>query len=184
MSIAFVGHSFVRRLENFESEKKQKKLNTQKNVIYHHRGGCTIEIFYKSTIHFIYTNHLNYVILDIGTNELSKPDMSPILFLSHLSFMVNHLLSLHFIKSVFILPIFSIDLSVRKYACREDFESVCVCVNEMVAEFASSNDRVHVWRYLRMEGEQVKYICNDGVHLNECGLKKYYRNVRGLVCSL
>ena len=148
--ILVLGHSFVWRIEAFLtlSGIVNLALGDQEHcqVKFIHHGGCTVESFYKEAIQAISTVQPTHVIIDMGSNELSKFQSNVFVVISHIQFLIQSILSYPFVQSISYLPIISRDLKTTKYECRPDFEIVRVTVNDSMADYASVNEKVFFWK--------------------------------------
>ncbi|KAI0214461.1 hypothetical protein LSAT2_000441, partial [Lamellibrachia satsuma] len=67
----------------------------------------------------------------------------------------------------------------RRYAPRADFNDARFVVNRTLDALTSDLPRIHYWRHRGMHANWEQYFDNCGVHLNEVGMRKYVRSIRG-----
>ena len=63
----------------------------------------------------------------------------------------------------------------RRYATRADFNDARFVVNRTLDALTSD----HYWRHRGMHANWEQYFDSCGVHLNEVGMRKYVRSIRG-----
>ena len=68
---------------------------------------------------------------------------------------------------------------LHMYAPRADFNDARFVVNRTLDALTSDLPQIHYWRHRGMHANWEQYFGNCGVHLNEVGMRKYVRAIKG-----
>ena len=66
-----------------------------------------------------------------------------------------------------------------RFPTRADFNGARFVVNRTLDALTTDLPRVHYWRHRGMHANWSQYFDRFGVHLNDAGMRKYVRTVRG-----
>ena len=175
--ILVVGHSLVRRLEQFSVEQNLYNLNLDPSrfrISFLGIGGLTIKnaIWHVNAIEELKPNA---VILDLGTNDLDNREEPDAGFVAaDIVEFANELL-LH-TKLVYIVTAYH-----RARPRRADYEAVLPLFNSTLRRICRILQNVHFWPLRNLTQNWENFLTADGVHLNAEGLPRYYRSIRGAV---
>ena len=131
------------------------------------------------------TNTPDLVIMHCGGNDLAKRDSLSVAVEMHdfASYLVE---DLHVDKVVMLstLKRFSVRSDgCLKYGIPENvFHAKAFDLNLRLSHLFDNN-HMYFWDLRTLQGEQTCWtgLAEDGVHLNEVGMKKYYREIRGAI---
>ena len=173
--ILVLGHSFVNRLQQFSRQQQQHNLDLDaKNfhVSYLGISGLTLKRAFWQ-ISAIDDLKPDAIFLDVGANDLdhtAEPDAD---FLAADVVEFANSLLLH-TKFVYITSAFH-----RLKPRRSDYERVLPAFNDTLRRACRGLQNVAFWPHRNMTLDWQKYMAGDGVHLNNEGLRKYARSIRG-----
>jgi lysophospholipase L1-like esterase len=175
--IMLLGSSFVKRLQQFRRE----MVVDGKRVELRGYPGATVAKL-DGVVRSLEDQKYKTVILQIGSNDLTHQRCTPDAFIDSLSHLVNFLVEQRGVQKVVVMEIL-----FRQHANRfrmrmtiQDYNNSVRRANQLLAARCSVSSRMLFWQHGRyLHGRQV--ICNDGVHLNDAGLRRYWRSVRGAV---
>jgi len=174
--VLILGHSFIRRLNNFitESRHLDHRFLIHEAAVFKWQGagGRTVAKTMRCDLHVVKAFAPHIVILQLGTNDLSHLD--PLVVGSEIEELVCHLYNSYNVKLV------------------------CVCQTLYRQTDSAFNTRVRaLTKYLKVLLEPLPYclfwghrgfwntkqrfFARDGVHLNKLGHYKFYRSLRGAV---
>ena len=174
--VLILGHSFIRRLGQFVDKRPQLNyhfmLEESATFKWHGVGGRTVAKTIKSDLHVIESFAPDIVVLQLGTNDLSRLD--PLVVGSAIEDLVRILHDSHNVKLV------------------------CVCQTIYRGSDPAFNVRVRAltkflkilleplpysffWGHRGFWNTTQRFLARDGVHLNRLGQYKLYRSLRGAV---
>jgi lysophospholipase L1-like esterase len=117
------------------------------------------------------------VILQIGGNDLTNQRCSPDIFIDRVNDLVNYLVEHRGVQKVVVMEIL-FRQHANRYRMRrsiEDYNDAVRRTNQLLAECCSISHRMLFWKYGHyVHGHQ--FFCDDGVHLNDVGLRRYWRS--------
>lgn len=175
------GHSFVRRFQAFLEERNLSNVGLELDkfsVSCIGLGGLKLE--QRRRLHSK-DNDLSgsdLVLIDIGSNDLTKPSYSPEQFaldiMSYASFLIIGLN----VKKVVILQVLH-----RDCVPYTDYNSVVIQANVAIQKLTDTTSLPIVfWKHRGMWNCQDFIFCSDGIHLsNDIGYPKYMRSVRDCI---
>ena len=186
LSVLILGHSFVRRLEQFCLRVKNNHnmcFDPDTHLIfYKSRGGSTIDTCIND---FKVAGQVdaNIVILDIGTNDLDNPDVDPLDLASRVVSAAKSLPERYPEVQVVVILECLFRSQIGQVRCRNpNFATHCYQYNNKVkelvyAESVRSESKIRFWHHRGMVDKWATYL-SDGVHLNRARLEKYYTSLR------
>ena len=180
LRILILGHSFIRRLRSFIERNHEYDLSLDFNLTehvvvgWHGVGGRTVQKINQYDLDVVESFRPDIVFLQVGTNDLTHANLTPVLVGSAIEDLVRLL--------------------------REKYGVKIVCVGQTIHREAAAafNKKVDILtRYLRVVLEPLPYAIYwghrgfwnskfqfysyDGVHLNSQGHRKLYRSLRGAI---
>ena len=185
MNTLILGHSYIHRLNAYLHSPKNTNLlsNTANhNITCIGEGGAFFDgrkyncLRHKGNLHLSSTN-TQILIVALGTNDLDR-GMAPDKVAWRLYLMAAGLQIEHHIRYVFIEQIL-----YRDPVKFPDFNWRADAANEKVQHLVTnlSNTRVRYWEHRNFKNPRRPLICGDGVHLNQVGMAKYWRSLRGAI---
>jgi hypothetical protein len=186
--VVLLGHSFIRRLCAFMNKFagfKNLRLNQWLiNVVCRAKGGLTIpRLIHERPDLFTFNfngDSRSIVYLQLGGNDLSSSsgvDVAKEVF-SFANFL-HH--GLH-CKVVIIGQLLWRDPS-KSHRVDQDYNNRVVAANTTLLNYCNNMEacpNVIFWRHHGF-WQDLSFICDDGVHLNDDGMEKYFRSVRSAV---
>lgn len=181
MKVLVLGHSFVSRLEAYI---KQRNISMPPNrITCMGQGGCYLEGSKYSCLlndaHiYLATTGCQVLYLALGSNDLDSKSSSPADVARKLWYMARRLKAMYNIRWVFIEQI--LNRCPDKYP---GFEDLAKEANSMVQKYITQgNDpQIMYWKHRKMDKPRKNILDHKGVHLNETGMRKYWRSVRGAI---
>ena len=187
-SVLVLGHSFVRRLEDFCVGTDRPGMGlTNCRVHFKGFGGTTVERLAQQGImarHSVVRElRPAVVILQCGGNDLCSPHLSAESIATSLLDLADNLVYNFGVKRVMLCELFPRPspryISSIQYMCKLDV------VNHRAEEVAATHSAVSFWRHRRLIHSAEPIFANDGVHLSPIGMPKYYKSVRGaIICAM
>jgi lysophospholipase L1-like esterase len=187
--VVIIGHSFIRRLENYvEASDTRGNLGLSNNrfqVSFVHRSGMLL----TDLDHYVQELKAlcpDAVLIDVGGNDLDNNRRPVSELVQHLAQFCKMLKQTCGIKVVVVL-----EVPFRRRVCRGNWESV-EALNRAISVFnseckafcgARGNRQSHTrfCHHVGMVVDWPKYLLPDGVHLNALGMSKYYKSVQSTV---
>lgn len=152
--ILIVGHSFISRLA--QDIQRDPIIDVDFNlkqceIRCFGVSGTSLEILEKHNglIEFMNQYKPNIVILQIGGNDICRPDLWPETLSSHIVDFMNSLL----VQQQTVCQVFVCELFVRNqpiYITPEQYEGKRQIVNNMLKVFLSDSCKMHFWKHLRL----------------------------------
>ena len=180
--ILVFGHSFVSRLKKYLSNHVLSNFDldhSQISVITHGISGLKIPSFKQEIYHFVENIHPDFLIVEIGTNDLCDSNTDPIIMAGDLVDFLSHLSENNHIQHVVVCePVFR-DLSKSPQTVHQnpDFNAFVRKFNRKLVKLLISIPYMTTWRHNPMP------LSHDGVHVSPEYLCRYYRSIRGAVIS-
>ena len=119
------------------------------------------------------------VIIDIGTNDLSNVGVDPVILAKWIIYFaavnsVAEVLVCQVLPRVLVRP-----TGRTRFPTRVDFNDARFVVNRTLAALTADLPHNHYWRHRGMHTNWQQYFDWFGVHLNDAGMRKYVRSIRG-----
>lgn len=151
-------------------------------VFYHGIGGLKVEGLIAE-LQLVRELGPRAVIVDIGTNDLSCPDVDPCRLASRIVSFAQSVLALDTVSEVVlcqILPRVALrPTGRRRFPTRADFNEARFVVNRTLDSLTRDLPHIQYWRHRGMHADWEQYFDRCGVHLNAVGMRKYVRSIRG-----
>ena len=77
--------------------------------------------------------------------------------------------------SVFICQILFRNVQECRWPCRPDYNTQVTTTNNTIWDLCKNHMAIRYWHHRRMSQNWRQYIDNDGVHLSDIGMTKYYK---------
>ena len=188
IDVLFLGHSFVRRLQNDIDSGKIPNSHTnfglnQCQVHYVHNGGWSLLPDYNKFLREIevripkatYSGRFKVAVLQIGGNDVDGK-VCPLSLASKLDDFVRWLESMYGINNTYICEIFT---RPKPRKCTpEEYEKRRNDAMRFLDTMLSDSDSVKIWRHRRIFHSPNNMFLRDGVHLNDSGTKKFYESIK------
>lgn len=184
--IFFLGHSFVRRLEDFmvENGKRNFLLPLEGyDIKFKARGGmkaCHLNL--RMNLKLVSRHKPDIVFIDVGTNDLDSCLQHPKPLANQVLSSCTYLVKSHSVKHVVILHVLPRTYK-GKYPCNNPlFNHQANEYNQAIMAGIKTSTphgqrRIHFWCHKGLSHNPTQYI-EDGVHLNNQGMIKYYKSLR------
>ena len=185
MNTLIIGHSFTTRLNAFLQTPPGSRLlpNTQQhNITCIGKGGSYLSgSKYDQLLHQVHThlsnNHTDILIICLGTNDLDS-GKQPDKVAWRLYLLAAGLQITYHIRSVFIEQILYRDtVQFPRFRHRADL------ANSKLEALTTGlgNKCVAFWNHHNFKKPQRRLLLPDGVHLNQVGMVRYWRSLRGAI---
>lgn len=180
--VLILGHSFVRRLSSDLSRcfdlraGKDFKLQGTASVCLHGVGGRTVATLRSFDLHVIRRLSPDIVILEIGTNDLSR--FPPEVVGSAIEELVQFLLEQFSVRVVGVCHVIPRGVS---YANSSLFLERVLVLHKYLEVVLDSCSKVFCWRHREFSHPAKDFYLPDGVHLNPSGQYLLYRSYRGAI---
>ena len=197
LNVLTMGHSFVRRLRDWSFDNEKLNLNLDRNrvsVFWHGVGGGIVvrprskcaemkQGRYRTMackllwndMHLISDLDIQLVILEIGTNDLSRPNACPAEISSEI---------VEFINECFRCGAsYIVVCEVLYRQGRQSFNTKVDALNEELELVSRAQSNVYFWRH-SLNNFNVRflqdYVASDGIHVDRVkGMARYYSSIRG-----
>ena len=189
--LLILGHSFVRRLQEYVFRRNDTNkvvgadlgISEQfSNVFYRGIGGLSLDGLMLE-LPLVRDLAVRGVILDIGTNDLSASHVDPVNLAKRIVDFAKLVAAVDSVAEVVVcqvLPRVMVRPTGRsRFQTRADFNSARFVVNRTLDVLTTDLPHVHYWRHRGMHANWPQYFDRFGVHLNDAGMRKYVRSVRG-----
>lgn len=175
--VLILGHSFIRRLEQFVATCSQVNhqfmLDEAAMFQWHGVGGRTVAKTMRHDLHVVASFAPDIVILQLGTNDLSRLD--PLVVGSSLEDLVR-LLHDHFnVKVICVCQ------TIYRGADQVAFNVRVRALSKYMKTFLEPLPFSFLWGHRGFWNTTQTFLGRDGVHLNKQGHYKLYRSLRGAV---
>lgn len=182
--IAVIGHSFINRLESAAHlEWDNLKIDYNKVVInFFGRSGGTLRHFRTAEfMQDIKHRHIKYVLCQIGENDLddikSEDDIVAGL-LSYAKFLYHG----YDLERIVFMQLLC--RGKTRHIPVAQFNEKVISVNKKLKQAACEFPWLGYWKHKGLKQCIVTPYCRDELHLNEFGMQRYIRSVRGAVLSV
>ena len=177
-----LGHSFPRRLAFYT--KQAGRHNFQLSSHYNCRvfgvGGLKVPSLQALQFKYVAQHHPHVVFLDIGTNDVNMPNVNPTVLAQQVYDLARTLINRYGVSQVAIFPVLPRDPSASKYTCHPKFNTRAGEYNESLKQCVQAGPsprQVHFWQHKGLIEDCISKL-EDGVHLNNQGMSKYYHSVK------
>ncbi|XP_033731234.1 uncharacterized protein LOC117320859 [Pecten maximus] len=184
MPVLILGHSYIRRLDQMTNDFRLDCINfgldgTRVQVYCYGLGGGTICPGPKSLQHkltLLRDIHPKIVILQCGGNDLSREcDVNELARkIINFASLVMNAPSVQRVVIGQLLPRFSQRL-------RHSYNEDVVKLNLALEAMASKQDFLSFWHHRGFWANPRPLYARDTVHLNEVGMRKYYRSMKAAI---
>ncbi len=172
--VVVFGHSFVSRLRNWLVSKNNFNLSLDKSlwrVILHGVGGLTLaRVPFEMDI--VENLEPNVIVLDIGANDLDShfnPDPHQVAFdVAQFAMSLRHRAADRVVYLIMAYP--------RAKPRRSNYNEVLEIYNDALRQ--QCDGKALVIFPLKNMSSYEQCIGQDGIHLNNNGMMRYYRNIR------
>lgn len=180
MHVLVLGHSFVTRLDHYL---RQKNITMPPNQITClGQGGCYLSglkftCLMNEAHMFLAANQCQLLYIALGTNDLDA-GLPPAKVAQQLWFLARRLQIMYNIRYVFIEQILN-----RSPLIYPGFKAKARQANAQVQAYINQGNSPHIkyWKHSKMDSPKKPILDGKGVHLNEAGMHKYWRSVRGAI---
>lgn len=176
LRVLILGHSFVRRLEEYTRINYYSNLNVASPRLQVHFSGIGGLRATDLMSHFSEVEYFrpNVVIVDAGSNDLANgilpatvDDHIQMFFDACLSFQVEYCMSLQQLYR----------FSSHKYTVPDNFNNCIVQLNNLLGKSGAQHSSL--WKHrCGLWVNWQSYLLPDGTHLNDKGMVKYFKSVR------
>ena len=185
ISIFILGDSFVARLRDYTKHQDRRNLGlsgVECTVIFRGISGGHVPSLWEEldTIRILSPK---VVVIQIGSNDLSCHDSDPLAVANDI-FKFAKFVQVEFDVSVFICQILFRNVQECRWPCRPDYNTQVTTTNNTIWDLCKNHMAIRYWHHRRMSQNWRQYIDNDGVHLSDIGMTKYYNNIRSIVTSV
>lgn len=124
------------------------------------------------------------VYLEIGSNDICHHTCTPEILSKQIFDLAEKALQRGIARQVVIGNI-KLRHGVGLARTRPDYCVVARSTNEMLANLAADSPNIKFWKSQRGELNKEKYYRPDGIHLNDEGMRVFFRELRGgLICGI
>ena len=179
--VTILGHSFVSRLEQYIRYHADSNNNLNLNlsvpdgveVSFFGVGGATTDRIIKHKLSDIRLIP-DVLILEIGTNDLADPTISPHDLVENIDVI------LHFLKQNGVRLTVVCQILPRKNIppYTPDFNRKVFQTNKILSKSLTHNNNAIFWQHRTLHKPMDKIFCDDGVHLNSTGQNYLYQSYR------
>ncbi|KAK6166268.1 hypothetical protein SNE40_023006 [Patella caerulea] len=173
MKVAILGHSFVRRLEEFSRDTREK-VHPEHDISYHGRSGSQIENIFSMIDDIPESTHL--VFIQSGGNDIN-PKKRPASIASAMVRLAERIVHSRgipvLIGSVFVRP-------KPRYQTAEDYDKDRKELNSELKHILKYKTKIRLSKHEKFfrRGPEKPHMLDDGVHLNPIGQKLFMLFIR------
>ena len=182
--VLILGHSFISRLEDFCASTGRYDMGlNQCQVAYEGISGGTPDsireraVLRRHSVVRSFRPHL--VILQTGGNALCDPDKTALSVGYNITNLVDLLLEEFGVQRVVVCEVFRRpwprNVSPIQYMCKRDV------VNQYLSTVIGTTRGARFWEHNKLMHVSTPVFSSDGVHLNDEGLERFYRSIRGSI---
>ena len=183
--VLVLGHSYISRLNHFISRdptrdnlalEKSSVLSFMFDVGNDNQPGNVFSA--SSQLDLVWELSPDAVVLDLGSNDLCNSGSTPeatTTAIVDLALRISRVPGVRHVLACEIIP----RLFVPKW--KPNYNAHVHETNRLLAKCLESLPNVHFWRHRSFSTIPRKFFSQDGKHLNETGMLRYYRTIRGAV---
>lgn len=183
--VLVLGHSYISRLNHFISRdptrdnlalEKSSVLSFMFDVGHDNQPGNVFSA--SSQLDLVWELSPDAVVLDLGSNDLCNSGSTPettTMAIIDLALRISRIPGVRHVLTCEIIP----RLFVPKW--KPHYNAHVHETNRLLAKSLECLPNVHFWRHRSFSTIPRKFFSQDGKHLNEAGMLRYYRTIRGAV---
>ncbi|XP_061192392.1 uncharacterized protein LOC133200619 [Saccostrea echinata] len=196
LKVLILGHSFIRRFENFVSISSDHRVTPNLNlnseelqIFYLGYGGASLAQIRAQGTRYVRNLRPDVVLLQAVSNDLCRRNTSVEDIFHELADFVIYFRDAEDVKKVVVLQTLHRIPPTRRIRFHVDTEWFNKIVDELNRRMSNYLQNVEGAAFFRLSGfwcpnNQRTAFLADGVHLNNQGNKKYYNNLRAVIVSL
>ena len=183
----YYGHSFVQHMVDYINTlppymKDFGIFPNQGSVFFQSKSGATVaRLREDKNIRKILQLRPEIVVLEVGTNDLAREDMSPKDVADGVMELVRDVLDCH-VREVVVDQVILRGKEGMERAVPE-FKDKVHDYNRRIKNDLQYQPRASFWHHRNLWNVELEEHLEDGTHLNALGNKKLYRSVKGAIQS-
>ena len=183
--VLVLGHSYISRLNSYIARdpsrdnlalEKSSVLSFMFDVGHGNQPGNVFSA--SSQLDLVWELSPDAVVLDLGTNDLCSSGSTPESIMTAIVDLALRIKRIRGVRHVLVCEIIP-RLFVPKW--KPNYNAQVHETNRLLAKFLESLPNVHFWRHRSFAQIPRKLFSLDGFHLNDVGMLRYYRTIRGAV---
>ena len=183
--VLVLGHSYISRLNHFISRdpardnlalEKSSVLSFMFDVGHDNQPGNVFSA--SSQLDLVWELSPDAVVLDLESNDLCSSGSTPETTMTAIVDLALRITRIPSVRHVLVCEIIP-RLFVPK--CKSNYNAHVHETNSLLAKSLQSLPNVHFWHHRSFSQIPRKLFSRDGFHLNDAGLLRYYRTIRGAV---
>lgn len=177
--ILIIGHSFVRRLQQFAITKGCANLALDPDmchVKFHGVSGLKLMGLVQNRVLTSRFTCPKIIFIEIGTNDLAS-GVSPLALATNVTEYAKYLVAGQGAQIVVISQVVRRDALSCSYDMPKDFNERVIQYNNVVSKLVKDNPRIIFWRHRGLWAQWEAHLA-DGVHFNLKGQRKHYNSIR------
>ena len=183
--VLVLGHSFISRLNHFISRdpskdnlalEKTSVLSFMFDVGHDNQPGNIFSA--SSQLDLVWELSPDAVVLDIGSNDLCDRWSTPETTMAAIVDLALRITRIPSVRHVLVCEIIP-RLFLPKW--KPNYNAHVHETNRLLATVLEGLPNVHFWRHRSFSQIPRKLFLQDGFHLNDVGMLRYYRTIRGAV---
>ena len=187
VKVLYYGHSFVQHLQDYMASLPYYMSNlglpyNEGSVYYKSLSGATVDrLRKKHNLDLVNRMQPEIVILEVGTNDLSLIEKTPLFVHDQVMELIRELLDCRVRKVI----LSQVVMRGKKglVGRDQDYEEKIHAYNHMIEGSLRHLPRTAFWHHRNMWGDIEALVGDDGTHLNDQGNKRFYRSMKGAVKS-
>ena len=188
ITVLIFGHSFIRRLAEYAIRTFGIYHNLGldyniANVHFHGIGGLTAERARYEDLHTIARYRPDLIYIELGSNDLCNVNNRPETVGNTIYEFINDLLGLNTNLQGIVVgeTIFREGRGIPRRI--PNYNNNVILLNQYNRVVLNSENipRTSVWRHRGLWNSRLATLNRDGVHLNELGMYRHYRSIRGAI---
>ena len=186
--VLIMGHSFVHRFHKFLVQGSERRVSLDLNlsqsahIHYYGVGGRTVDKLSKYDLSVVGRLKPEIVILELGSNDLSRSEGRPEQVGSKKESLVQLLHAQYGVKFIVVCQTINRALSLRSTPSYNDRVAL---LNRYLSVVLEMLPFATFWCHKGLRKPNVQILCKDGIHLNHKGQYALYRSYRdAILCVL
>ena len=177
--VLILGHSFVKRFEDYlqleHDERLDKNLNLPAHVkvMYKGTGGRTVPKLEEYDLPDLLPVEADIILVEIGSNDLAKPHIQPLHLQNQILNLVRQLKEITKAKSIIVCQILPRSVLTRRVPT---YNTKVFDTNELLQNTVNLIPYAKFWNHVTLHRARNKILCSDGVHLNSRGQYLLYKS--------